>query len=141
MSDLLRGDFGQYVENRLRTEPLIWMTTVNGKGAPVPSVVWFLWNGSQILVFSQPDKPKLRNIERNPRVALNLETTEHGNGVVVLSGTAAVDESGPTPQEWAAFAEEKYPDDITRIGMTADEFAATYAVTVRITPDKLRGWA
>jgi hypothetical protein len=34
----------------------------------------------------------------------------------------------------------KYADDITRLGMTTDQFHASYSVLVRITPGKLRGF-
>jgi len=38
--------------------------------------VWFLWNDGSILLYSQPDTPKLRNIAANPRVALHRRQAE-----------------------------------------------------------------
>lgn len=31
--------------HRLQTEDVIWLTTVRPDGSPVPTPVWFFWNG------------------------------------------------------------------------------------------------
>ena len=36
------GEFGQRAAERLRTEEVIWLTTVGNDGMPQPSPVWFL---------------------------------------------------------------------------------------------------
>jgi PPOX class probable F420-dependent enzyme len=65
---------GGRVERRLREEQIIWMTTVRSDGQPQSVPVWFFWDGEKFLVYSQPGRQKLRNIERNPRVDLNLNS-------------------------------------------------------------------
>lgn len=69
-------DFGKRVERRLREERIAWLTTVRRDGTPQPLPVWFLWDGDTILIYSQPNQQKLRNIRHNPKVSLNLD----GNG-------------------------------------------------------------
>ncbi|HEX5250458.1 MAG TPA: pyridoxamine 5'-phosphate oxidase family protein, partial [Gaiellales bacterium] len=71
------------------------MVTVNGRGAPQPSPVWFLWDDGSILLYSQPDTPKLRNIAANPRVALHLNDDGRGDDIVILSGRAAESDDRP----------------------------------------------
>jgi len=132
-------EFGAHVAARLRQDLLIWLVTVAADGTPQPTLVWFLWTGTEVLVFSQPDKPKLRNIAHNARVALHLETNGQGGDVIVLTGRAHIDAAGPSPAEEAAY-EPKYSERITRMGLTYDEFTRAYSVTVRIEPEKLRGW-
>jgi len=132
-------DLGAHVAARLERESLIWLTTVGADGTPQPTLVWFLWTGSELVVRSRPDKPKLRNIARNPRVALNLESNEEGNDVAVLTGAARVDPVEMAAGEHDAF-HRKYADGIDRLGSTYATFADDYSVTVRITPEKLRGW-
>ncbi|MDQ4034553.1 MAG: hypothetical protein M3153_01360 [Chloroflexota bacterium] len=44
---------------------------------------------------SQRDKPKLRHIAVNPRVAVALRTDDHADDVVIITGEAAVDSSAP----------------------------------------------
>jgi PPOX class probable F420-dependent enzyme len=124
------------VTARLTDATAVWLTTVDPSGTPQPTPVWFLWTGTDVLIFSQPGKAKLRNLAANPRVSLNLDGNGRGGDIVVLTGTAAVD-AGPTEQELAAY-DEKYAADITRIGMTPETFHASYAVPIRFRPEKLR---
>ena len=43
-----------HAEERLRGEEMIWITTVRGDGQPQTSAVWFHWDGTDFLLFSQP---------------------------------------------------------------------------------------
>jgi PPOX class probable F420-dependent enzyme len=121
---------------RLADEIVIWLTTVDPSGTPQPAPVWFLWTGSDVLIFSQANKAKLRNIRSNPGVALNFDGNGKGGDIVVLPGTAVVDAS-PTEDEIEAF-DKKYAYDIKRIGLTPETFHAKYSVPIRVTPTKLR---
>src|SRR6266508_6231239 len=112
----LSSDFGARVARRLRDEEIIWLTTTGADGAPHPNPVWFLWTGETVLIFSEPNKPKLRNIARNPRVALNFNTDDHGGSVAVISGTAALNPSSPTDAERDAFL-SKYAEGIKSVGL------------------------
>ena len=130
-------EFGARVERRLRDERIIWLTTVGPDSTPQPSPVWFFWDGETLLIYSQPNTPKLRNIESNPRVALNFDGDGKGGDIVVISGEARIVDGPPANQvsEYAA----KYREGFTRIGMDAATFARTYSVAVRVTPTRLRG--
>ncbi|MFI9506255.1 TIGR03667 family PPOX class F420-dependent oxidoreductase [Nocardia sp. NPDC052566] len=132
-------ELGAKVAERLEREQVIWLTTVGSTGTPQPNPVWFQWRDGEFLLFSQADKPKLRNLTRNPRVSLNLNSTEHGGEVAILTGTARIDENGASADEIAAYT-EKYSRGMVDISMTAEQFYAEYSVAVRITPDRLRGF-
>ena len=129
---------GARVAARLRDELVAWLVTVAADGTPVPTPVWFLWDGETILVYSQPDKPKLRHIAANPRVALAMRTDEHGDALVVVTGEAAVDESAPRADMPSYL--EKYRSEIARQGSEPGPFAAEYSVPIRIRLTKLRAW-
>lgn len=131
--------FGAHVAERLENEQVVWLTTVAASGTPQPNPVWFLWNGTEILLFSEPNQSKVRNIGRNPRVSLNLNATKSGGDVTVLTGDARVDTESATPDEIARYT-EKYAEGLVDIKMTAEQFFAAYSVAVRITPDRLRGF-
>jgi len=131
-------EFGQRVARRLRDETIGWLTTVGPDGTPQPSPIWFLWDGEAILIYSQPNTPKLRNIERNPRVALNLDGDGRGGDIVILTGEARVDRDASGAADHTEYL-EKYRQAIERIGMTPEQFAASYSVPIRLTPAKLRG--
>ena len=70
-------EFGARVEQRLADERIIWLVTTDREGAPQPSPVWFIWDGESALMYSQPNTPKLRNIEANPRVSLHFNSDEY----------------------------------------------------------------
>jgi PPOX class probable F420-dependent enzyme len=131
--------FGKRIARQLDDERVLWLTTVDKSGTPVPTPVWFLWYDDQLLISSQPDKAKLRNIAANPRVALNFNATHSGGDVGVISGTAVVDDDPLTGDALAAY-NNKYGDDIAHLGMTNEQFHADYSVVIRVTPDKLRGF-
>ena len=123
---------------RLTDESVIWLTTVNGHGGPVPTPVWFLWSDAAFLVFSQPGTSKLTNIAARPRVALNLEADRGGGHVAVFTGTAAIGES-VRDDEWARYT-RKYEAGMRSLGVTPEAFRADYSVPIRVTPRRFRGW-
>lgn len=130
---------GARADARLRTEVVAWLITVSPDGQPVPTPVWFWWDGGTILVYSQRDRPKLRHIAANPRVSLAMRTDELGDEITVISGTAALDPASPSADRLPGYV-EKYAAPIERLGADPPSFAAEYSVPVRITPTKLRQW-
>jgi PPOX class probable F420-dependent enzyme len=131
-------EFGARVQRRLKDEVVIWLTTVRPDGTPEPSPVWFFWDGISFLIYSQPNRPKLRNIARDPRVALNFDSNRGGN-VVIFTGEARVAPDELPANQHADYL-AKYRGDISRIGMNPDSFAQAYSVPIRVTPSKLRGF-
>jgi PPOX class probable F420-dependent enzyme len=132
--------FGRYAERLLRTERIAWLTTVSSDGTPQPNAIWFIWDGDTALMYSIPNQAKLKNIARNPSVALNLDSKKHGDGIVILTGTAAVDQSAPPLNKNRAYL-AKYRTEIARLKLgTPAKMASEYSVAVRITPKKLRGF-
>lgn len=132
-------EFGQRVERRLAEEPIVWLTTVSPKGTPQPSPVWFLREGDSVLIYSQPNTPKLRNIEANPKVAISFNATSSGGDVVIFTGEARADSDAPAANDLPAYI-EKYGDGIEGLGMTPESFAADYSVPVRVKLTRLRGF-
>jgi PPOX class probable F420-dependent enzyme len=130
---------GARADERLRADEVAWLITVAADGTPVPTPVWFLWDGTSILVYSQRDKPKLRHIETNPHVAFALRTDELGDEITVVTGDAAVDPTIPSADALPDYV-EKYGTLIERLGADPASFAAEYAVPIRVTPHKLRQW-
>ncbi len=130
---------GARADERLRTEEVAWLVTVSADGTPVPTPVWFMWDGETIVVYSQRDTPKLRHIAANPRVAFALRTDALGDEITVMTGIAVVDSPAPSAAELPGYV-EKYGALIARLGADPVSFAGEYSVPVRITPTKLRQW-
>jgi PPOX class probable F420-dependent enzyme len=130
---------GARVTERLRDDAVAWLVTVAPDGTPVPTPIWFLWDGETILVYSQPDKPKLRHIAANPRVAVALRTDVYGDVVTVVTGDASVDVTAPRADAVATYI-AKYDALIRGLGSDRAGFAAEYSVPIRIRPTRIRHW-
>ena len=130
---------GGRAERRLREEEIAWLTTVRSDGQPQSVPVWFFWDGEKFLVYSQPGRQKLRNIERDPRVDLNLNSNAQGGDVVRVEGKAEILEDAPPASEVPEYV-EKYRDAIARIGFDPDGFARAFSVALRVTPTRWQVW-
>jgi len=133
-------DFGKRVAHHLANDQVAWLTTVNGDGRPFPSLIWFLYeDDGTLLIYSQPNKTKLRNIASNAAVSINFNSDAYGGSMVVLSGTAVVDESTNPSEHYAAYL-AKYTSGIESLGMTPESFAAEYSVPIRVILQNVRGF-
>lgn len=130
---------GARADGRLREEKIAWLTTVRPDGQPQSVPVWLLWDGETFLIYSQPGRQKLKNIGRNARVGLHLNSNARGGDVVRTEGAAAVAEDVPPATEVGEYV-EKYREDIARIGFDPDGFARTYSVALRVTPKRWQVW-
>ena len=74
------------------------LVTLNRDGSPQVTVVWIGLDGEEIVAGHLPRNRKVRNIERDPRVAISLEaTTKSAMGLteyVVLYGQARIEPGG-----------------------------------------------
>lgn len=82
----------------LTTGRLAHLVTVNSDGSPQVSIVWVGLDGDEIVSGHLGMRQKLRNVERDPRVVLSLETG-HRNAMgldeyLVVRGTGRVTEGG-----------------------------------------------
>jgi PPOX class probable F420-dependent enzyme len=132
-------EFGARVARRLKSEIVVWLTTVQPNGTPQPSPVWFYWDGSSVLIYSQPGKVKVKDIATNSRVALNFDSDSDGGDIVVIIGDAREDHTTP-PANLVTEYLAKYKTHIAGIGMTPESFARDYSVPIRVTPARLRGF-
>jgi PPOX class probable F420-dependent enzyme len=124
-------------EEKLRHEIVLWLTTVSPAGQPQSTPIWFHWDGSTLLFYSQPGRPKLVNIAANANVALHLVGDPEGEDVITIEGVAALDPAAPPSDALAAYA-EKYRSAIDGNGWTPASMAADYPVAVRVTPTRFR---
>jgi PPOX class probable F420-dependent enzyme len=132
----LSTDRRERVESRLRTNIMAWLTTVSPSGRPASVPVWFLVRDDDtIVVYSRPDKAKLRNIERNPNVALGLDVTDLGRDVIRIEGTATRQPGAPRADQVPEYV-AKYVERIAAIFGTPEQFADSFTEAVVITPTR-----
>jgi len=124
------------IEDRLAREQVIWLTTTKADGTPLPNPVWFFWDGKQFLIFTELGSVKMRNMARNPSVALNLNTDFDGDDVAIFQAVAEVNGTPLTDSERNAYL-SKYEEGIKSIGLTPEILMGAYRL-VRVTPVKFR---
>lgn len=134
----LNSDFGKRVLKRLDEERIIWLVTVRSDLTPQPSPVWFWWNGKTILIFSRPNKPKLRNIIENEKVALHFDSDGRGGDIVIFNGKAEIVEDIPPANEVSAYL-RKYREGLKRINMSPENFTKSYSIPILVKLYNLRG--
>ena len=125
-----------HVEERLRSDRMVWLTTVRPNGRPHTIPVWFIWENATILIFSKVKTQKVRNLHQNHSVMLALDDTKNGRDVVILEGTAELLERGEGHDALEAYS-EKYREGLQRIGVTAEQFTMLYSQPIRVTPIRL----
>lgn len=132
---------GARAAQRLREELVIWLTTVSAGGQPQVSPVWFLWDGAdEILVISKDNVPRTRNLDANPRVALNLDGDGQGGNVVSLEGEARIVERVTPLEHVPAAYLEKYGAKLVEYNWTTAAMLVDYPVTLRIAIRRARTW-
>jgi PPOX class probable F420-dependent enzyme len=124
---------------RLDEDLVGWLTTVSSSGQPQSSVVWFLREGDDLLIYSKPDATKLANIAANPKVAFNLRGDLEGDIVATFEGTATIVDS-PTPPHQVDDYLGKYRGQIQRLGWTLEEFGGDYSALIRLRVARIRAW-
>lgn len=126
------------LQAQLDAAEYVWLTTVRDDGQPQPTPVWFIQENDTFLIYSSPNAQKVRNIQANPKVALNYNPEPDAENFIVIMGDAVIDEDAPSPIHNGAFF-KKYEKGIETIGMTPDSYEQTFSLAIRVTPTRVRG--
>lgn len=82
----------------VESSPLAHVVTINPDGSPQVTCVWIGLEGDQIFFASLMEHAKIRNLRRDSRVVISIESTTHADwGVqeyIVIYGTAQVRDGG-----------------------------------------------
>jgi PPOX class probable F420-dependent enzyme len=76
---------------------LVHLATINPDGTPQVTCIYVGWDGDEIVAGHLADHVKLRNIRRDPRVTLSVESDVAFQGLspyIVIKGVARVEEGG-----------------------------------------------
>jgi nitroimidazol reductase NimA-like FMN-containing flavoprotein (pyridoxamine 5'-phosphate oxidase superfamily) len=127
-----------WADERLASSRNYWIVTAGADGEPAAAPVWGVWADGAVYFGTNPSSRKGRNIARDPRIVVHLES---GDEVVILHGEAEiveVDDSvldayetkygyrppGPRlfrlrPRRALAWLEPDYPKTATRFDFDA----------------------
>jgi hypothetical protein len=104
-------------------------------GTPRSVPIGFVWNGSDIVMCTSTNAPKLRALAANPMVALTIDTEVHPPKILLVRGRAGLDHVDGIPDEylrttssyrmtpeqrveWEAEVRSLYSDGMVRIVVT-----------------------
>ena len=100
--------------------------------------VWFLWDRGRALVMLDAGAIKVKNIRRNPAVALCVATPDHPYVFVTIEGTADIETEGLEDMVRRTRLHYEGPE---RGEESAEELLADERLTlIAITPDRFISW-
>jgi PPOX class probable F420-dependent enzyme len=127
------------IDQLLRREPIVWLSTVRADGRPHLVPIWFSWDGARLFVASKPGAVKVRNLRANPGAMLALGEAEDDFDVGLVEALAELPDARTCDLVTDAhFA--KYERQLAEIGLSREEYVATYSQPIVITPTRFLPW-
>jgi PPOX class probable F420-dependent enzyme len=113
------------------------LATLNPDGTPHVRPLWYLHDGHDLVLITQPRTRHVRNIRRDPRVTVCIDRPTPPYAGVVVQGHARLEEVAY--QEWAVPLAVRYlgQDAGALIGA---QYAHVDRMTIRLAPDELTSW-
>jgi hypothetical protein len=88
------------VSRELLARDLTRLAYVAKDGSPRNVPIAFTWNGSQIVMCTAKNAPKLPSLRENPAVALTIDTEVHPPTILLIRGRAELDVVDGIPDEY-----------------------------------------
>jgi Pyridoxamine 5'-phosphate oxidase len=96
VTEILEQPISQEMLNR----DLARLAYVAKDGTPRVVPIGFTWNGSEVVMCTPTNAPKLVSLRRNPAVALTIDTEVHPPNILLIRGEAVLDEVEGIPDEY-----------------------------------------
>jgi hypothetical protein len=104
-------------------------------GAPRVIPIWFHWNGREIILGTPPKAPKLKALAKNPKVSLTIDDNAFPHKVLLLRGTARMENVDGIMPEYAAAAERYFGPQQGRAWIDQLGKMVPRMVRITITPE------
>ena len=88
------------ISQELLARDLTRLAYVAKDGTPRNVPIGFTWNGSEIVMCTAKNAPKLPALRKNPAVALTIDTEVHPPRILLIRGRAELDVVDGIPQEY-----------------------------------------
>jgi hypothetical protein len=85
---------------QLLSRDIARLSYVATDGTPRVIPIAFTWNGTELVMCTTTNAPKLASLRRNPAVALTIDTEVHPPTILLLRGEAVLDEVDGIPEEY-----------------------------------------
>jgi hypothetical protein len=88
------------ISQELLARDMARLAYVARDGTPRNIPIIFTWNGSQLVMCTAKNAPKLRALSANPMVALTIDTEVHPPRILLIRGPAELDYVDGIPDEF-----------------------------------------
>jgi hypothetical protein len=88
------------ISQDLLSRDLLRMAYVAKDGTPRNIPIAFTWNGTEMVVCTTKNAPKLPALRQNPEVALTIDTEVHPPKILLIRGRAELDVVDGIPEEY-----------------------------------------
>jgi pyridoxamine 5'-phosphate oxidase-like protein len=88
------------ISQELLARDLTRLAYVAKDGTPRNIPIAFTWNGSEIVLCTTKNAPKLPSLRHNPEVALTIDTEAHPPKILLIRGRAELDVVDGIPTEY-----------------------------------------
>ena len=88
------------ISREMLDRDIVRLAYVAKDGTPRVVPIGFTWNGSEVVMCTTTNAPKLASLRRNPAVALTIDTEVHPPKMLLLRGEAVLDEVDGIPDEY-----------------------------------------
>ena len=89
------------------------LATTGPAGSPHAAPVWYLWNGAEIHISTPRDTQKVRDIERDPRVAFCVDDQVAGEYLTLYGEAVIASDERVTELSWRLLLAYMPPEEAT----------------------------
>jgi uncharacterized pyridoxamine 5'-phosphate oxidase family protein len=104
-------------------------------GTPRVVPIWFHWNGKEIVLVTPPKAPKLKALRKNPKVSLTIDENDFPQKVLLIRGSARLEDVDGIAEEYIASAERYFDRKQAEEWLALLRTRISSQVRIRITPE------
>ena len=104
-------------------------------GTPRVVPVWFHWNGAEFVLATPPKAPKLKALKVNPKVALTIDDNTFPHNVLMVRGTATLEEVDGIVPEYELAAHRYFGEAQGRAWVQQVRQMLTRMVRISVKPE------
>jgi len=121
------------------------VVTINPDGTPLPTPVWYLNKGAEIWFRTMRGSQKAKNIARDPRVAVQVETGHKYLELVAVIINGSAEEVGdPAAKEWYKLERARKYDALApkmkEMPEATQKHYSDKFVLYRVLPKTIKSW-
>lgn len=79
----------QEIDSFLAEPHIAVVSTASPAGTPHAMPIWYLWRDGKVLFHTGPDSKKMRNLRKNPKISVVVDSKIAPYKVVVIEGSAS----------------------------------------------------